>query len=186
MPNDGVRSSWNGHSPVSRRCAGRAQLRPRADELGEVDRVADALARVVGVARHPGSARQAVRDEPLRPRAEGEPVGHAGEVVEHAVGLVGARDARRELLRVLAEPVEEPAQHALDLLVLGRARSGPRYTRSNMNERSRSIARPTVSLCTMSPAARGLLDEVVHQRVDPLRAAVAEDGDVGGGQVARR
>ena len=31
----------------------------------------------------------------------------------------------------------------------------------------------------MSPAPRGLLDEVVDQRVDPLRAAVAEDRDVG-------
>ena len=52
MPNDGVRSSWNGHSPVIRRGPAGLQLGARADELDEVDRVADALARVVGVARH--------------------------------------------------------------------------------------------------------------------------------------
>ena len=56
MPNDGVRSSWKGHSPVIRRGPGLAQLGAGADELGEVDRVADALARVVGVARHQSCA----------------------------------------------------------------------------------------------------------------------------------
>ena len=52
MPNDGERSSWNGHKPFEPRHAGPPELRARADELREVHGVADSLARIVGVPRH--------------------------------------------------------------------------------------------------------------------------------------
>ena len=52
-----------------------------------------------------------------------------------------------------------------------------------MNVRSSSIAAPASSPWTMSPASLGVLDEVVHERVDALRAGVAEHGDRLGGQL---
>src|SRR3954464_7855501 len=62
---------------------------------------------------------QALGQSALGPGADGEAVGHPGQVVDHAIGLRRALLARRQLLRVVAEPVEEPAQDPLDLRVLG-------------------------------------------------------------------
>ncbi len=53
-----------------------------------------------------------------------------------------------------------------------------------MNVRSASIAAPISSLWRMSPAHVGGLDEVVHERVDPLGAGLAEQRDLGDRQVA--
>src|SRR3954470_21503777 len=62
------------------------------------------------------SEREALGDEALAPGADRETVRPPGEIVDDARGQ--RRDARRQLLRVLAEPVEQPAQDALDLRVL--------------------------------------------------------------------
>ena len=53
-----------------------------------------------------------------------------------------------------------------------------------MKSRSAVIAAPASSPWTIAPGALGVLDEVVDERVDPLRAGLAEHGDRLGGQVA--
>ena len=161
--------------------AGALELRPRTDELREVDRVADLLPGLLRVAAIE-MAGEALRDEALGPGADREAVGHPRQVVDHPVGLRGAGDALGHLLRALDVEVEQPAQHPLDLRVLGpgdrpevdvleHERAQPQHRRADHG--------PLHDV----PGRLGVLHEVVHEPVDPPRARVAEHRDLLGREV---
>src|SRR4051812_44696652 len=113
IPNDGERSSWNGHSPAQRRTpALRSSVRAPTSSTKST------ASRTFSRESSEYLGNEPLRHVPLGPGADREAVGHPGDVVDHAV-LGRDLEARLgQLLRVLAEPLEEPGEHAVDACVL--------------------------------------------------------------------
>ena len=84
--------------------AGAAQLGPGGDQRDHVDRLADALAGVVGVARHGANATGTLSRSNV---ADAEPVGHPGQVVGDATLERAGRDRVGDLLGMSAVVIEQ-------------------------------------------------------------------------------
>jgi hypothetical protein len=105
-------------------------------------------------------------------------IGHAREVVDHALGQVGVGRAAAvgQARRVLDVVREQRPQQALDLDLLGV------LARAEVDVGEHEVAQLVhrgagLRALDDRPGRGRVLDEVVHQRVDAVRAGVAQDRD---------
>ena len=114
---------------------------------------------------------------------QGEPIGHPREVVDHPV--LQRPVARRQTVRIVDERVEDRLDRGTRLPVLGldvRAEVDPvEHERAQREHRLTDLG-----ALDDVPGQGRLLDDVVHEPVDPLRAARAEQRDLVARQVGRR
>ena len=142
-----------------------AQLCARRDDVDEVGGRLDGLDGGVLDPRHlqGGSVRQS------------EAVGHPGDELDDLVLVVASVD----------QVLVDPADRRVGALVLGTRHRGEVDVVEHEPAQRQHRGSDLVALCDVARSGRGL-DQVVHERVDPLGAGRAERLDLGARQVGAR
>src|SRR6185503_9256631 len=173
----GVRSSWKGQRPVKRELDARRRD-VRAETTSTMSAATLTSATLASLIRATGATLLGAEGGGVLER---EPVGHARQVVGHARRELPV--SRRQTLRLADERVEDRAHHAPRPLVF---RHHVRAEIDVLEHEGAEREHGFPHVVALDDVAGGLggLDEIVDERVDPLRARGAEELDLVEGKVA--